>query len=123
MALPRILIAVPLIAAGAFLPAASHVSVKPPAGSVGMAHEAFTTKAVSIHRGDTLTFVNDSGYMHIIGPGHDGTLVEADGEPMHRRVLTPSNAIYTTPPFDVAGTYYFTCSMHPEMTVKVVVTD
>jgi plastocyanin len=123
MALPRILLAVPLIVAGAFLPAANHVTVKPPAGAIGMGHEVFTTTEVSIHRGDTLTFVNDSGYMHIIGPGREGTLVEADGDPMHRRVLMASNASYTTPPFDVPGTYYFTCSMHPEMTVKVVVTD
>jgi plastocyanin len=122
MALPRILIAVPLIVAGAFLPAASHVTAKAPAGSIGMGHEIFTTTAISIHRGDTLTFVNDSGYMHIIGPGRDGTLAEARGEPMERRVLMAANATYTTPPFDVVGTFYFTCSMHSEMTVKVVVT-
>jgi plastocyanin len=35
----------------------------------------------------------------------------------------PSNDRYTTPPFTVPGTYYITCSMHPDMTVKVVVTD
>jgi plastocyanin len=123
MALPRILIAVPLIVAGAFLPAAGSAPVKAPAGAVGMGHEVFKVKEVRIHRGETLTFANDSGYMHIIGPGHDGTLAEADGEPMHRRVLMPTNASYTTPPFNVPGTYHFTCSMHPEMTVKVVVTD
>lgn len=123
MALPRILIAVPLIAAGAFLPAASHVTAKAPPGAIGMGHEVFTTTVISIHKGDTLTFVNDSGYMHIIGPGHDGTLADTSGEPMRRRVLMASNATYTTPPFDVPGTYYFTCSMHAEMTVKVVVTE
>jgi len=123
MALPRILIAVPLIVAGAFIPAASHVTVKAPPGVVGMAHEVFTTTDISIHRGDTLTFVNDSGYMHIIGPGRDGTLAQADEEPMRSRVLMETNARYTTPPFDVPGTYYITCSMHPLMTVKVVVID
>jgi plastocyanin len=123
MALPRILIAVPLIAAGAFLPAAGPAPAKAPAGAVGMGHEVFTTKEVRIHRGDALTFVNDSRYMHIIGPGKDGTLAEADGEPMHRRVLMQANASYTTPPFNVPGTYYITCSMHPEMTVMVVVAD
>jgi plastocyanin len=123
VALPRILIAVPFIVAGAFLPAANVVTAKAPAGTIGMGHEVFTTTDISIHRGGTLTFVNDSGYMHIIGPGRDGTLAEAAGEPMRRRVLMASNATYTTPPFDVPGTYYFTCSMHPEMTVKVVVTN
>jgi plastocyanin len=121
VAFPRILIAVPFVVAGAFLPAATHVTAKAPAGTVGMAHETFTTDNISIHRGDTLTFVNDSGYMHIIGPGRDGTLAETDADPMHRRVLMATNGKYTTPPFDAVGTYYITCSMHPDMTVKIVV--
>jgi plastocyanin len=123
VALPRILIAVPLIVAGAFIPALHHVTVKPPTGAVGMQHELFSTDQVTIHRGDTLTFVNDSGYMHIIGPGRDGTLTDSADEPMHQRVLTATNAVYTTPPFEVPGTFYFTCSMHGEMTVKVIVTN
>jgi plastocyanin len=123
MALPRILLALPLIVAGAFIPAAGAAPVKAPAGAVGMSHEDFTTKTVRIHRGQTLTFVNDSRYMHIIGPGRDGTLAEADGDPMVHRVLMPTNATFTTPPFDVPGTYYITCSMHPEMTVTVIVAD
>jgi plastocyanin len=123
MAFPRILIVVPLIVAGAFLPPLGSAPAKAPAGAVGMSHEGFTIKEVRVHRGNTLTFVNDSRYMHIIGPGRDGTLAEADGQPMRGRVLMPANAHYTTPQFTTPGTYYITCSMHPEMTVKVVVTD
>jgi plastocyanin len=123
MAFPRILIAVPLILAGAFLPAVNHVTAKAPPGAVGMGHEVFTTQEIQIHRGESLVFVNDSGYMHIVGPGRDGTLQEAAGEPMRRRVLMETDATYTTPPFTTPGTFYFTCSMHPEMTIKVVVTD
>jgi len=123
MAIPRILIALPLIAAGAFLPAAGAAPMKAPADAVGMSHEDFTTKEVRIHPGQTLLFVNDSRYMHIIGPGRDGTLAESDGQPMHQRVLMAANSTYTTPPFGVPGTYYITCSMHPEMTMKVIVTD
>jgi plastocyanin len=123
MALPRILLAVPLIAAGAFLPAAGPAPAKAPPGAVGMGHEVFTTGTVRIHVGDTLKFVNDSRYMHIIGPGRDGTLTVTDGDPLRRRVLMPTNDSYTTPPFTVPGTYYITCSMHPDMTVKVIVTD
>jgi plastocyanin len=123
MALPRILLALPLIVAGAFLPAAGAAPAKAPAGAVGMIHEDFSTKEVRIHRGQTVTFVNDSRYMHIIGPGRDGTLAQADGSPMQSRVLMQTGATYTTPRFDVAGTYYITCSMHSEMTVKVIVTD
>jgi plastocyanin len=123
MALPRILIAVPLIVAGAFLPAVGPAPAKAPAGAVGMGHEVFTIKKVQIHRGETLTFANDSRYMHIIGPGRDGTLAAADGDPLRERVLMQTNASYTTAPFNVPGTYYITCSMHPEMTVKIVVTN
>lgn len=123
MTLPRILIAVSLIVAGAFIPAAGAAPAAAPAGAVGMEHEDFKVKDVRLHRGETLTFANDSHYMHIIGPGRDGTLAEVNGEPMQRRVLMPTNDTYTTPPFNVPGTYYITCSMHPEMTVKVVVTD
>jgi|SRR5215813_3985965 len=123
MALPRILVAVPLIVAGAFLPAVGSAPPKAPAGAVGMEHEDFTTKVVQLHRGQTLTFVNDSRYMHIIGPGRDGTLEASTGDPMTIRVLMPTSQTYTTPPFTDVGTYYITCSMHPEMTVKVVVTD
>ncbi|HEX5494635.1 MAG TPA: plastocyanin/azurin family copper-binding protein [Mycobacteriales bacterium] len=123
MALPRILIAVPLIVAGAFVPAVGSTAVKAPSGAVGMNHETFKTNEVRIHKGETLTFVNNSRYMHIIGPGRDGTLAAAGGEPLNHRVLMPTNASYTTPSFNVPGTYYTTCSMHPEMTVKIVVTD
>jgi plastocyanin len=123
MALPRILFALPLVLAGAFLPAAGAAPAKAPAGAVGMVHEDFSTKDVQLHRGQTLTFVNDSRYMHIIGPGRDGTLAEADGVPMRSRVLMATGSTYTTPPFDVPGTYYITCSMHSEMTVKVTVTN
>jgi plastocyanin len=30
--------------------------------------------------------------------------------------------VYTTGAWNTAGTFYLTCSVHPEMTVKVVVT-
>jgi plastocyanin len=122
MRFPRVLLAVPLIAAGAFLPALGHAPAKAPAGTVGMAHETFTTDQIAIHRGDTLRFVNDSRYLHTIGPGHNGTLVTGGGEPMHRRVLMEEGDSYTTPPFNQPGTYAFACSLHPDMNLKVIVT-
>lgn len=123
MALPRILFAVPLIVAGALIPAAGHTPAKVPAGAVGMRHEDFRTDEVRIHQGQKITFVNNSRYMHIIGPGRDGTLAAAAGEPVDHRVLMQTNARYTTPAFNVPGTYYTTCSMHPKMTIKIVVTQ
>ena|SRR5947209_18079045 len=123
MAIPRLLFAMPLLLAGAFLPAAGTDPPNPPAGVVGMGHEVFTTNEITVHRGGTVTMVNNSRWMHIIGPGQDGTLALADGNPMRERVLTEINDHYTTPPFEQTGTFYLTCSIHPEMTVKVIVTD
>lgn len=123
MPFPRILFVVPLLVAGIFAPAA--VTPKdPPPGAISMAHEMFMQHSVTIHRGQRLTLVNNSLFIHIIGAGHDGTLVEAPpGEPMVGRILMQTNETYTTPPWNIPGTYWVTCSVHPEMTVKVVVTN
>ena len=123
MSVPRVLFAVPVLVAGAFLPAWGAAPAAPPAGAVGMDHEVFTTKEVMVHRGGTVTLVNNSRWAHIIGPGRDGSLVEADGLPMHERVFTETNDRYTTAQWNDPGTYFLTCSMHPEMTVKVVVSE
>ena len=122
MPFPRILLGLPLVVAGVFLPAAGADPAPAPAGVVGMDHEVFTVKEVTLHVGDTLTLQNNSRWLHIIGPGEGGTLEHAAGNPMQDRVLTQMNDKYTTARWDVPGTYYVTCSIHPEMTVKVVVT-
>ena len=121
MAFPRILFAIPLLAAGAFLPALGSAPPASPPDQVGMEHEFFDTDHVTVHQGHTLTFENDSRWMHIIGPGKGGLLVEKDGLPMHERALTEMNDAYTTGKWNNLGTYYITCSMHPLMTVKVTV--
>jgi plastocyanin len=112
-----------LLAAGAFVPAAGADPPNPPAGVVGMAHEVFTINEITVHRGETLTLTNNSRWAHIIGPGQKGTLFTASGNPMHERVLTAMNDSYTTARWDQPGVYYLTCSIHPEMTVKVIVTE
>jgi plastocyanin len=123
MAFPRILLAVPLVAAGLFLPAWGADPAKPPAGVLGMKHEAFSSTEVTVACGSTLTMRNNSRWAHIIGPGQDGLLVAATAAvPVPRRVLTETGATYTTGVWTVPGTYFLTCSVHPEMTVKVVVT-
>jgi len=86
-----------------------------------MDHEVFTIDRITVQQGHTLTFANNSRWMHIIGPGKGGLLVEKDGLPMHERALTEINDEYTTGKWNDVGTYYITCSMHPLMTVKVTV--
>lgn len=123
MRFPRILLAVPLLAAGIFLPAWGADPPKPPAGVLGMKHEAFSSTEATVRCGDTLTMQNNSRWAHIIGPGRDGLIVAADpAVPVPKRVLTETGDVYTTGAWNVPGTYYLTCSVHPTMTVKVVVT-
>ena len=123
MAFPRILVAVPLLVAGIVVPAAA-TPATPPHDTVTMEHEMFAQDTVTIHRGQTLTLVNNSLFIHIIGPGKDGTLTAAPkGVPMTDRVLMQTNDTYTTRPWTIPGTYWLTCSVHPEMTIKVVVTS
>jgi plastocyanin len=120
---PRILFAVPLLAAAVVLPAVGADPAKPPPGALGMLHEAFAAKVITVRCGQSVTMVNDSRWVHIIGPGQDGTLTAAPkGVPVITRRLMQTNDVYKTGPWTRPGTYYLTCSVHPEMTVKVVVT-
>ena len=123
MAFPRILLAVPLLVAGIVVPAAA-APATPQSGAITMEHEMFSQDSVTIHRGQKLTLVNNSLFIHIIGPGHDGTLTPApQGVPMADRVLMQTNDTYTTTAWNKPGTYWLTCSVHPEMNIKVIVTN
>jgi len=123
MRIPRILLGLALIVAGVAVPAIGNDPAPPPDGTIGMIHEGFTLTEVTIHQGQAVTMVNSSRWLHIIGPGKEGTLEEADAVPMHERALMQTNDHYTTAPWQKPGTYYLTCSIHPEQTVKVVVTE
>jgi plastocyanin len=123
MRIPRILFAAPLLAAGIFLPAAGDALVAPAGGVVGMDHEVFTQNEVTLHQGQTLTLTNNSRWIHIIGAGRGGRLDDATSAiPVDYRRLMESNQSYTSGKWEKPGTYFITCSVHPLMTVKVVVT-
>lgn len=123
MPFPRILLAVPLVAAGIAVPVIGPALVAQPAGAVGMGHEEFKTEQVKIRQGDTIHFVNDSRFIHIIGAGRDGRLDHSEGVPLEYRRLYETNDAYTSPKWTKPGTFYVTCSVHPEMTLKVIVTE
>ena len=82
VAFPRILLVVPLLVAGMYLPNAIATPPKPAAGVLGMTHEGFSSKEVSVGCGKTLTMVNDSHWVHIIGPGRDAILSAERGVPV-----------------------------------------
>lgn len=121
MRIPRILFVIPPLLAGMYLPAVVHPA-KPPATVLGMRHEKFASENVTVQCGQTLTMQNDSNWVHIIGPGRDGLLAPNPGVPITRRKLTETGDVYRTGAWTKPGTFYVTCSIHPEMTVKVVVT-
>ncbi len=123
MALPRILLVVPLLAAGVWLPAAGADPTPAASGVLGMDHEHFATDQVAVKCGDTLPMVNDSRWVHIIGPGQGGLISPVPPGVPVARTLVETNDSYTTGKWNVPGKYSLTCSVHPEMTVKVVVTD
>lgn len=122
MRIPRILFAVPLIAAGVILPAAGAALQTPATGVIGMDHEVFTQDSVTIKQGQTLTLTNNSRWIHIIGEGRGGRIQDVDpAVPIDYRRLMEENASYTSGKWETPGTYFITCTVHPLMTVKVVV--
>ena len=123
MPVPRIVLAVPVLALGMVLPTAGAAVNKPADGVLGMSHEHYTSEVVTVHRGDTLTMQNNSRFAHTVGPGKDGHLADAAGVPVAGAHLMETNDVYTTGQWNTPGSYTLTCSVHPEMTVKVIVTD
>ncbi|HET6214317.1 MAG TPA: hypothetical protein VFE14_15740 [Micromonosporaceae bacterium] len=123
--IPRIAYGAALIAAGALVPSALPAPHPAPAGSVGMKHEAFRQESVTIPRGGSVTFVNDSGFVHVIGPGYDGRLKSAQGVPNLGDLgafMSETDDVFVSGPWNTPGEYRITCSLHPEMNLTVIVT-
>jgi plastocyanin len=122
MKVPRILLVVPGLLAGLLVPAIIAAPKPAPAGAVGMVGDDFARSAVTIHRGQRLTLVNDSNVVHVIGPGRDTAIISPErGVPMTGFHLMQTNKAFTTGRWMRVGTFYLTCSVHPGMTLKVVV--
>ncbi|GIG21707.1 hypothetical protein Cch01nite_24310 [Cellulomonas chitinilytica] len=134
MRVPRFTVAAALVVAAMAIPAAARPLDPVPAGMVGMGHEGYEITGVpdahrgadgvpviTIHRGDRLSFQNDSRWVHIIGPGSRGLLKDPGHGAMAPLKMLEENDVYTTPPWTTAGTFLLTCTVHPEMNAKVVV--
>src|SRR5438067_10092388 len=112
MAIPRFLFGVPLLVAGILLPASGGKLASVPANAVGMDHEVFTSDVVKVRQGDTVTLVNNSRFVHIIGEGRGGRLSGANTAPVDNRRLMETNDTYTTGKWNKPGDYYLTCTVH-----------
>jgi plastocyanin len=114
-----------LLTLGVFAPGLVGAPTPAQAGTIGMRHEKFAVDTVTIHRGDTLTFVNDSGWLHVIGPGDDGRLGSQPGAPnlgQRGAFVSESGQRFVSGPWNTPGTYHITCSLHPEMNITIIVT-
>lgn len=122
MAVPRVLFVVPGLLAGLLIPALHSAPKSPPPGAVGMASDDFARDTVTIHTGQSITLVNNSNKIHVVGPGRDGRIWRTEGNvPVAGFHLMQTNGVYKTPAWRIPGTYWLTCSVHPDMTLKVIV--
>jgi hypothetical protein len=120
--IPRILFVVPGLLAGLLIPALSAPHPLPH-GALGMISDDFARSVVTIREDQRLTFFNNSNKVHVIGPGQAGRIIGAERHvPVAGFHLMPTNSVYRTGPWKTPGTYYLTCSVHPDMTLKVIVT-
>ena len=122
MKVPRILFIVPGLLAGLLIPALSAAPKSLPPGAVGMIKTDFAQDVVTIHRDQRLTLFNNSDVIHVIGPGTNGHVIGVERHvPVVGFHLMETNSVYKTPPWKTSGTYWLTCSVHPDMTLKVIV--
>jgi plastocyanin len=77
---------------------------------VSIVNFAFTPEQITIKPGQTITWINDDGAPHALKfqDGAKGTDLMLPGATFNR-------------PFDEPGTYDYSCSVHPYMTGRVVV--
>jgi hypothetical protein len=120
---PRFLFILPGILAGIFIPTLIVSTPKPaPPNTVGMNNMDFTKDVVTLHRGQHLTFVDNSHNIHEIGPGQNGQITSpVRGDPLTGIRLMVTNSVYTTGPWLTLGKFYVTCGVHPMMNLTVVV--
>lgn len=122
LSVPRVLLVIPGLLAGFLVPTLLAAPKPASAMDVGMISDDFAHDQITLHRGERLTLVNDSAVVHVIGPGVSTHIVSPErGVPLTGFHLMQTNAVLTTGRWMTLGTFYLTCSVHPGMTLKVVV--
>ena len=87
----------------------------------------FTISSITIKKGSTITFVDDAnnGALHILVIGQEAQQESENGSPDFggaAGIRIDVGDTWTTPPWNTAGTYHVTCTVHPAMNLKVIVT-
>lgn len=94
--------------------------------NVHMAATNFMQPSITISRGSSVSLVNDTGSVHIIQNGmwNNGSPQPMDemGAPMMNNMqVNSANQTVTVGPFNTTGTYHLYCTIHPGMTLTVMV--
>ncbi|GCE24004.1 cupredoxin domain-containing protein [Dictyobacter kobayashii] len=91
---------------------------------VHMNETNFVQKSITIHKGETVTLVNDSAAIHIIQNGSwmDGMqLPKSEPGAPQVNANVDGNVSEVIGPFNTAGTFHLYCTIHPDMNLTVVV--
>ncbi|RAQ94094.1 hypothetical protein A4R35_01025 [Thermogemmatispora tikiterensis] len=113
---------VSLLVAVTPVPSASTTSAGLPAVHMGIS--AFSQSSITIPKGSKLVLVDDGQYLHILRYGRwlNGSPhpQEEPGAPRLDTLQIQGGSV-TIGPFTTAGTYYIYCTIHPGMTLTVIV--
>lgn len=94
--------------------------------TVGMGGTSFDVSTITISKGSTITFSTDQGgTTHNLVAGSNGQAQTQTGAPTFPSggEMVKAGNTWASPPWNTAGTFYVTCTLHPTtMTLKVVVT-
>lgn len=123
MRVPAFATAVLAIAAGALAPSLIGDLPEVQPGQVGMTEDQYDVDEVDIFTGDTVTFVNNSAFLHVLAPGEAARLEAQSGIPPLDHDLdthiSMAGDVYTTGRWNTPGDYNMTCTLHPAMTVTI----
>jgi len=122
---PRFVFAVPFVVLGALVPGLTGeepLARRP--NLVGMEQVSFDRDVITIRRGQTIQFVNNSNFLHVLAPGERARVADAPGVPSFGpddvRSM-PRGDPFTVGPWEEPGSFDLTCTLHPEMNLEVVV--
>lgn len=91
---------------------------------VHMNETDFVQKSVTIHKGESISLINDSSAIHAI---ENGSWMDTTPRPKDEagapsiQVDINASATQVIGPFNTAGTFHFYCSVHPGMNLSVTV--
>jgi plastocyanin len=118
-------VAVPFLALGVLAPGLSSDEPLPRRPNlVGMEQVKFDRDVIRIRQGQQIQFVNNSNFLHVLAPGVHARVAAVAGVPSFGADdvrSMPRGDPFITGSWNEPGSYELTCTLHPEMNLKVVV--